>query len=499
MDDENREKLTKWLQKRNCGHYLECFLRAGADLSLLPCLTDGDLKEMGVKTLGARKKILIGVYDEFMRSQEESSLESKEKLLKDWNNRPQKADHARATHGTILSFLCEGSALVQQVKAHSKNPSDSKENQNPSKTGRHEHRKANFAQKRRFTSGTGKQMPFRMWERIAGTKFIVDRFHNLPSSSLEGMHWFLTHFHADHYRGLTSKFNRGYIYCTPITGNLIQQQLRVNANLIQQVNLNETIVIDDVSITFLDANHCPGAAMLLFETPGQVATLHTGDARLTSEMNLLPKLQDLRGNVNLVLDTTYADPKYTFPSQDETLKFVIDAVKAETFVGDETLFMFGSYTIGKERVYLEAAKALNTKVYVSKTKKKILDCLQLQPEEASLLTTDDLETNLHAVPLWMISEKHMSNALKHYRGRYKNVVGFQPTGWAHAKLKSKSKGISRKRKKGTIIIYSVPYSEHSSFEEMKKFVAWLMPRAIIPSVNNDGGPNLQRMLTILRN
>ena len=32
-------------------------------------------------------------------------------------------------------------------------------------------------------------------------------------------------------------------------------------------------------MTFLDANHCPGAAMILFEPPGRPPVLHSGDFR----------------------------------------------------------------------------------------------------------------------------------------------------------------------------------------------------------------------------
>lgn len=52
------------------------------------------------------------------------------------------------------------------------------------------------------------------------------------------------------------------------------------------------------------------------------------------------------------------------------LQFSIDAVKAEAF-NPKTLFLFGSYTIGKERLFLEAARVLQRKVYVSATKCKV--------------------------------------------------------------------------------------------------------------------------------
>lgn len=92
-----------------------------------------------------------------------------------------------------------------------------------------------------------------------------------------------------------------------------------------------------------------------------------------------------------------------------------------------------SYTIGKERLFLEVARHLNKKVYVAAAKRRVLGCLDLAPEYAQLLTTDHLATNLHAVPLGKVNMKGLGELLAHYRGRYATAVGFQPTGWTQVR------------------------------------------------------------------
>ena len=44
----------------------------------------------------------------------------------------------------------------------------------------------------------------------------------------------------------------------------------------------------------------------------------------------------------------------------------------------------------------------------------------------------------------------------------------------------------------------MPYSEHSSYEELRQAVAWLQPRRLVPSVGNDGGARADDMVRMLR-
>jgi DNA cross-link repair 1A protein len=76
-------------------------------------------------------------------------------------------------------------------------------------------------------------------------------------------------------------------------------------------------------------------------------------------------------------------------------------LRAERQKGN-TLFVFGAYSIGKERVYMAAALELGMKVYVDNARWKSMLCYDWSTAEQALLTTDISSTNLWVVPLHQV-------------------------------------------------------------------------------------------------
>ncbi|XP_016279794.1 DNA cross-link repair 1A protein isoform X1 [Monodelphis domestica] len=320
-----------------------------------------------------------------------------------------------------------------------------------------------------------KKCPF--YKKIPGTGFTVDAFQY---GAIEGCTaYFLTHFHSDHYAGLSKKFTFP-VYCSKITSNLVKSKLCVQEQYLHPLPMDTVCIVNDIKVVLLDANHCPGAVMILFYLPNGTVILHTGDFRADPSMERYSLLANQKVHT-LYLDTTYCSPEYTFPSQQEVIQFAINIAFESVTLAPRTLVVCGTYAIGKEKVFLAIADVLGSKVSMSQEKYKTLKCLELQ-EVNSLITTDWNSALVHLLPMMQINFKDLQNHLNKCGGKYDCILAFRPTGWTHSEKFDSITDIVPQTK-GNISIYGIPYSEHSSYVEMKRFVQWLKPQKIISTVN----------------
>ncbi|KAF4633249.1 hypothetical protein G7Y89_g4878 [Cudoniella acicularis] len=386
--------------------------------------------------------------------------------------------------------------------------------------------------------------------------------------------YFLSHFHSDHYVGLTSSWCHGPIYCSKVTGNLVKQQLRVDPKWVVSLDFEEKSEVPEtqgVAVTMIPANHCPGSSLFLFEkvigkgsNPRVQRVLHCGDFRAcpahVAHPLLMPELIDsISGKIKqqkidvCYLDTTYLNPRYSFPSQEEVVRACADMCvslkkeRAEESDAWETakreragsgmakfinsasvikaeddsvameidssknakprgrlLVVCGTYSIGKERICLGIARALDCKIWAPPGKMKICAALE-DPELMSRMTDDPKEAQIHMQMLMEIRAETLQEYLNIYKPHFSRVVGFRPSGWNYKPPNSR---FTESPSLSTIIhspnwqsnytlqdlvpqrgstreasCFGVPYSEHSSFRELTMFVCSLRIEKVVPTVN----------------
>mmetsp|Transcript_1899 Transcript_1899/g.4195 ORF Transcript_1899/g.4195 Transcript_1899/m.4195 type:complete len:366 (+) Transcript_1899:179-1276(+) len=312
---------------------------------------------------------------------------------------------------------------------------------------------------------------------LPNSNIVVDHFAH--TSDLEAPHYifFLTHMHADHYAGLTPSWNRGPIYCSKLTAVLLLDKFPGIPD-VRTLELDEThwIYLDDecrkgVEVTLIDANHCPGAVMILFK--GYFGTiLHTGDFRATESMLQHPALKSGDRTIEidqLFLDNTFCSPEFSFPSREDVLAEIIEMIDskahADVWICIETL--------GKEDMLIALAERFKTLIVVNEIRYHSIELLGMRPE---LFTTNKDEGWIKVV---------RKGALKQIGEDWKRgipTLAFIMSGWHKQTIQVHD------------YVYKIPYSLHSSFPELLNFVKSIKPMLLITNVPSsskmDGVPLL---------
>ncbi|XP_059294393.1 DNA cross-link repair protein SNM1 isoform X1 [Lycium ferocissimum] len=338
-------------------------------------------------------------------------------------------------------------------------------------------------------TATSQQRLCPFYKNIPGTPFTVDAFCYGPVKGCSA--YFLSHFHADHYIGLTKGWSHGPIYCTNLTARLLRICLNVTPSFICPLELGTENNVKGIKVTMLDANHCPGAAIIHFRLPNGQCYLHTGDFRASKLMQSYPLLASQRINI-LYLDTTYCNPKYRFPSKEDVLEFVVGVTRRYLNNHPKTIVVVGAYSIGKEHVYLAISKALGVKIYANASRRRVLRSFGWAGISENL-STNGKDTPLHILPISSLRFEMLQHYLASQDGQYTSMLAFRPTGWTYSETIGDNLNLIKPTSKGNITIYGVPYSEHSNFTELQEFVQFLRPEKIIPTVNVGNAVNRGKM------
>lgn len=301
---------------------------------------------------------------------------------------------------------------------------------------------------------------------IPNTPIAVDfwKLRDCPQARI----FFLTHLHGDHITGLTPSWNQP-IYCSEITAKLLSHHHQIKKKLIHPLSLDTPHIIyldqehrEQMTVTVIDANHCPGAVMFLFE--GYFGTiLHTGDFRFHLPMIEDPPLNKYEGKIDvLYLDNTYCSPACRFASRDEAATEIIDIIKAHP----EHDVVIGLRSLGKETLLSKIAISCQEWISVPA---KFYETLQLL-NAPDVFQNNASDCRIRVEPFHKISNKFIDELNQKTR-----TIAILPTAIYC--------GIDARPFDNNDNVFVIPYSDHSSYIELMQFVSLLKPCKILPVVS----------------
>ncbi|ODN95276.1 DNA cross-link repair 1A protein [Cryptococcus wingfieldii CBS 7118] len=426
-----------------------------------------------------------------------------------------------------------------------------------------------------------RKAPF--YKVMTGMPVAVDafRYGKIPGVTA----YLLTHAHSDHYTNLSKSWTHGPIYCSETTANLIVHMLQVNPKYVHGLPDNIPFEMPNtggVKVTPLEANHCPGSSIFLFEGPQTINAgdsgfasayvgtkrifryLHCGDFRANPKMILHPAIA--RAPIHTCyLDTTYLNPKYCFPPQPLVISACATLARRQIVgespsapnleevkrgevtgvglsVGSEGLSGKANVVVkgedGKETVVEAVVKKENgagerDRMQGWLVKKEVKDEIKGEIVDEELKSVkeekkkgrtlvvigtysigkerivkgnrcESYRAQVHLLPLGNIQADRLHPYLANLHPHFDRVLGFRPTGWSY----SPPAGVDMMPDVNTVIrrdqarrfgegdlkamrgsgkdlmMYGVPYSEHSSFFELTCF-ALSLP-----------GPDLKMIATV---
>ncbi|KAI6044737.1 beta-lactamase-like protein [Pisolithus marmoratus] len=393
----------------------------------------------------------------------------------------------------------------------------------------------------------------------------TDTVNDLPSPYNRPALHLLTHTHSDHLIGLASKSFGYQIICSPDAKEMLLRHevyaerslfdheyraqktktyshLKVepcvmpngerfyagSRDLLRAVPLHtptefELYDNETVSITLIDANHCPGAVMFLIEGP-RGSVLHTGDMRaepwFLSSLSRNPFLQrylaDSAENLNILvarnevthmeatglvktLEAIYLDTASllsitVIPSKASYVPIIFESavqglIELIALFPSTTFFFINSWTWGYEDILKGIAFAFRCKIHFDRYKYAIYTHTS-DPLMRALGTRDPSSTRFHAcerfdrcsfvdVPPHECGVERITTPLS-MEG--KRVVYVDPVTMGSAQWDRYKAEIKRHLLRGeNVDSLLVPLSRHSPLPELMNFVSLFRPLRVIPN------------------
>ncbi len=273
-------------------------------------------------------------------------------------------------------------------------------------------------------------------------------------------YFFLSHAHSDHTKGLKRLLNYhsdAKIVCSRETKIILELTDAIPSERFIVMEKEKPMVLDGMTITAFDANHCVGSLMFLFESENR-REFFTGDFRYDPQIMdpFIPYIKDVD---LMVADGTYNRPIFHFPPQAEAIDKLIKLTLHFPFQDK----FIGSYSIGKEKLFEALYRFTKQKIWATEKIKRVYEALGY-----TMFTDEPETTNLLLAPRRVL-ENPRAEMLKRYPHgkRLKSGVKMIPTGWAVLNESDPKNWV-----------FWIPYSEHCSRMELTQFMERTTPKRV---------------------
>ena len=299
--------------------------------------------------------------------------------------------------------------------------------------------------------------------------------------------FFLSHLHADHTVGLNSSWSLGPIYTSTLNCKMAPKFLPdsvckvltpLEMGVDHYLDLGDAGEDPKIRATLIDANHCPGAVMFLFQGFfGNV--LYTGDFRYSPEILKNPSLMRIvqwEDVDRLYFDNTFFSPECNFKSREEVVDDCIKFLEKHSFHH----IMIGCRRLGKEKAIVDLALRLKEKICVDEDKLELFTTMGLK----NVFTTNPEDSRIQLVNQNLLTKTHLEA-----ENKKRPIIGIILSalfyGWNDNPYRDSEK----------YGLYVFEYSDHSSYHEICDFIECVKPKVAIPIITDTRGEGFLRTRT----
>lgn len=262
------------------------------------------------------------------------------------------------------------------------------------------------------------------------------------------------------------------IFCSEVTKRLVLMEFKIAPErlIALEKGVSTAFAVDEdgvyANVTLLDANHCPGAVMFLFEGPFG-CVLHTGDFKYSPTMykSLSDALNGVRVDVAFV-DNTYAtSTARTVLSTSDTVDRVVNIIRNAP---SASKIYIGLHKIGKEEILVGLTRALHVRVRVSYRRWQRLRAMDL--EHTDWFVRNDESTEDEAYDIEIIHSRGLTKEfIDAQRAKMEGttIIGISITGM-----------FGPTQTNDTNMFYRVPYSSHTCRDDLRLFMHKLNPACV---------------------